>query len=143
MSARPKTRWRTHVKSALASTISRTHELGLAETGADDHARGRGIGRRIESRLPERFDRGVGGPCGDRLAAALARRAGNLARKRRAVVAGVEPRDRTQHRAPVDTGAPERLRTEAGSRHGSETGDDDSPRIRHVDCLPDRGRLVQ
>src|SRR5688572_9169455 len=24
-------RWRTHVKSALASTISRTHELGLAE----------------------------------------------------------------------------------------------------------------
>jgi len=26
-----KNRWRTHVKSALASTISRTHELGLAE----------------------------------------------------------------------------------------------------------------
>jgi peptidoglycan/xylan/chitin deacetylase (PgdA/CDA1 family) len=25
------TRWRTHVKSALASTISRTHELGLAD----------------------------------------------------------------------------------------------------------------
>lgn len=25
------TRWRTHVKNALASTISRTHELGLAE----------------------------------------------------------------------------------------------------------------
>src|SRR5687768_4572894 len=24
-------RWRTHVKSALAATISRTHELGLAE----------------------------------------------------------------------------------------------------------------
>jgi peptidoglycan/xylan/chitin deacetylase (PgdA/CDA1 family) len=28
---KPTHRWRTHVKSALASTISRTHELGLAE----------------------------------------------------------------------------------------------------------------
>lgn len=31
MLANRTTRWRTHVKSALASTISRTHELGLAE----------------------------------------------------------------------------------------------------------------
>ena len=31
MPARRTNRWRTHVKSALASTISRTHELGLAE----------------------------------------------------------------------------------------------------------------
>ena len=31
MLARRTNRWRTHVKSALASTISRTHELGLAE----------------------------------------------------------------------------------------------------------------
>lgn len=31
MSAERKTRWRTQVKSALAATISRTHELGLTE----------------------------------------------------------------------------------------------------------------
>ena len=31
MGPRRKARWRTHVKSALATTISRTHELGLAE----------------------------------------------------------------------------------------------------------------
>lgn len=31
MASRPTTRWRTQVKTALASTISRTHALGLAE----------------------------------------------------------------------------------------------------------------
>ena len=32
MSPDRRKRWRTHVKSALASTISRSHELGLTES---------------------------------------------------------------------------------------------------------------
>ena len=39
MASRRTTRWRTHVKTALASTISRTHELGLAEALARGPAR--------------------------------------------------------------------------------------------------------
>ena len=39
MGPRRTTRWRTHVKSALAATISRTHELGLAEALARDPGR--------------------------------------------------------------------------------------------------------